>query len=378
MNMPDVGMFRQPLSAITINSSKTHFEQQNIAAVFDGEIQGDKITGTLEIIGLTGTFYLKHGNVETLPYKQEEVRFRNGNITLAGTLTIPLSSGSHTAIVFTHGGGPDTRDFSRFYADHFARRGVATLIYDERGVGGSSPELDWGRSSFDDLAGDALAGVQFLQTRKEINPKRIGLYGPSNGGWVVEYAAARSTEVAFIIVVSGGGIPSWESEVYRVEAQTRAENFSADAIKAAVAFMRQKFEVARTGQGWEPLQMLIDRSRKATWFRFVNPPRSLDGLREAWTGQFRYDPYSDLRKLKIPVLAIFGELDTETPAPQMSARTEEALKKGANNNYTIKVFPRATHGILVFPEAGKPWHFFRFADGYVDLMTEWVLKQAKS
>jgi pimeloyl-ACP methyl ester carboxylesterase len=298
-------------------------------------------------------------------------------VTLAGTLTTPQSTGRHPAIVFTHGGGPDTRDLSRFYADHFARIGIASLIYDKRGVGASAPELDWGRSSFNDLAGDALAGVQLLRTRVDVDSKRIGLYGPSNGGWVVEYAAAHSKDVAFIIVISGGGIPSWESEVHRVEAQARAGNFSEDAIKEAVAFMHQKFEVARTGQGWEQLQKLIDSSRDAKWFRFVNVPRSLDGLREAWTGQFRYDPYSDLSKLRIPVLAIFGELDTETPAKQISARTEEALRKGGNNRYIIRVFPSANHGIMIFHESGKPWHFFGFADGYVDLISLWVLKQTR-
>jgi uncharacterized protein len=234
MTMLSVGMFRQPLTNISYSSSNVHFEQENVAAVFDGEIRADTINGSLQIIGLAGAFHLQRSKEEPLPYSQEEVRFRNGSVSLAGTQTTPLTPGVHTAIVFTHGGGPDTRDLSRFYADHFARRGIASLIYDKRGVGDSSPELDWGRSSFNDLAGDDLAGVQFLRTRNEIDPKRVGLYGPSNGAWVVEYAAARSKDVALIIVVSGGGIPSWESEVFRVEAQARANGLPEDSIKGAV------------------------------------------------------------------------------------------------------------------------------------------------
>jgi hypothetical protein len=184
MTMPDVGMFRQPLSKITINSPKVHFEQDNIGGVFDGKIRNGRITGEMQVIGLSGTFYLSRGKVEPLPYKQEDVRFRNGDVTLAGTLTIPLTRGPHPAIVFTHGGGPDTRDLSRFYADLFARRGVASLIYDKRGVGQSAPELDWGRSSFDDLAGDALAGVSFLKSRKEITPERSAYMAPATAaGW---------------------------------------------------------------------------------------------------------------------------------------------------------------------------------------------------
>lgn len=377
MTMPSVGMFRQPLSKIAFDAPKAHFEQENVAAVFEGVVRGDQIAGDLQIIGLNGTFYLKRGKEEALPYKQEEVRFRNGNVTLGGTLTVPLTRGPHPAIVFTHGGGPDTRDAARFFADHFARYGVASLIYDKRGVGASAPELDWGRSSFEDLAGDALAGVRWLKTRKDINPRRIGLYGPSNGGWTVEKAAARSDDVAFIIVNSGGGVPSWESEVFRVEAETRAEGFPESEIKEAVAFMRQKFEVARTGQGWEQFQSLIEKSRKEKWFRFVAAPNSLGRLREAWAGQFSYDPYADLQKLRIPVLGLFGELDTEVPARQIADRTRKALRSGKSNDYTIKEFPRAAHGIMVFPEEGKAWHFFGFAEGYMDLMTDWVLKQVK-
>ena len=123
--------------------------------------------------------------------------------------------------------------------------------------------------------------------------------------------------------------------------------------------------------------MRVEGSRKETWFPLALAPHSLERLREAWVGQFSYDPHSDLQKLGIPVLAIFGESDTEVPAKRIAARTEEALKKGGNRDYTIKVFPRATHGIMVFPQEGKPWHFFRFADGYVDLMTDWVLTRAK-
>jgi pimeloyl-ACP methyl ester carboxylesterase len=375
MTMPSVGMFREPLSNITYRSSLMHFEQQNLDAVFDGDIQGDRITGRMRFIWLTGTFSLHRANERPLPYTQQDVTFRDGGVTLAGTVITPLSPGPHSAIVFTHGGGPDTRDLSRFYADLFARRGVASLIYDKRGVGGSSPELDWGASSFDDLAGDALAGVHFMQRQKGIDPKRVGLYGPSNGAWVVEKAAARSNDVAFLIVVSGGGIPNWESEVFRVGAQSRASGLPQASVNRAVAFMQQKFQVARTGQGWNAFQTHIVTSRHDSWFGYVNPPTSLAALREAWIGQFSYDPYADLESIRVPVLAIFGGMDTETPATEISAITASALKKGGDDRYTVRSFPNANHGIMDFPQSGRPWYFFKYADGYLDTLTSWVLKQ---
>src|SRR5215813_12684968 len=87
MTMLTLGMFRQPLSKISLNLPRLHFEQENLAAIFDGEVHGDQISGDLQIIGLPGKFYLKRSQDQPLPYKQEEVRFRNGNVTLGGTLT---------------------------------------------------------------------------------------------------------------------------------------------------------------------------------------------------------------------------------------------------------------------------------------------------
>jgi pimeloyl-ACP methyl ester carboxylesterase len=139
--------------------------------------------------------------------------------------------------------------------------------------------------------------------------------------------------------------------------------------------MRQKFDVARTGQGWEQFQDLMKTSSKEAWFQTVNAPDSLEGLLEARAGQFSYDPNPDLVNLRIPVLAIFGERDTGTPAKQIAATTKSALSKARNKNNRIVIIPGATHGPIIFPEDRKPWFFFRFADGCMPLMTDWALKR---
>ncbi len=80
-----------------------------------------------------------------MPYVEEEVTFANGEITLAGTLTLPSPPARHTAVVLLQGSGPVNRDEDVFgmkgfaiIADHFARNGIAVLRYDSRGVGGST------------------------------------------------------------------------------------------------------------------------------------------------------------------------------------------------------------------------------------------------
>src|SRR5207237_4135224 len=110
------------------------------------------------------------------PYREERVEYANGAVRLAGTLLTPFGKGPFPAVVMVHGSNAQPREPYLFLgADYFARHGIAALIYDKRGVGESTGK--WEGASFDDLAGDALAGVSFLASRREIARRQIGLYG---------------------------------------------------------------------------------------------------------------------------------------------------------------------------------------------------------
>ena len=105
-------------------------------------------------------------------FTEREVSFRNGAVVLAGTLLLPIEEGSHPTVVFLHGSGPTTRAGARYYADKFAKLGMASLVFDKRGTGSSGGS--WLTSSLDDLAQDALAAVEFLKTQKGVDAGRIG------------------------------------------------------------------------------------------------------------------------------------------------------------------------------------------------------------
>src|SRR6266849_6497704 len=141
---------------------------------------------------------------------EAEVDFKNGDTTLAGRLLIPITDGAHPAIVIIHGSGPDEGSEYRVYAEQFARAGIAALIYDKRGSGKSSG--DWRHLTLEDLTGDALAAVRYLKSRPEINPRQIGLWGISQGSWIVALAASRSKDVAFVITVAGDGVSPTQQE----------------------------------------------------------------------------------------------------------------------------------------------------------------------
>jgi predicted alpha/beta hydrolase len=118
-----------------------------------------------------------------------------------GSLILPEHTPAAATVLFLHGSGAEGRDASRFEATTLCRAGYAALIYDKRGVGQSTG--DWRQASFEDLAADAAAGLDWLAARPEIDAEHIGIYGHSQGATIAPLVAARSTHVGFIIAGAG-------------------------------------------------------------------------------------------------------------------------------------------------------------------------------
>ena len=304
-------------------------------------------------------------------YREEEVRFRNGDVALSGTLYVPSGEGPHPAVVFVHGDGPDTREGYRFFADLFARRGVAALIYDKRGAGAS--EGDWRQSRFRDLADDALAGVRLLRSRSHIDPEQIGLWGGSQGGWIAPLAASRSNEVAFLIIKSGPAVRPAQLATYKSVTRVRDAGFPPEVVQRVTALMNLQFDILRTGKGWEGLDAEVRKVRNEPWYRHVAVMRH-----SAWDSSWMnygedidFDPVPVFEKLDIPVLSLLGELDGETPVGETVA-TLERIKGEGSKDFTVKVFPGADHQIeLPRRDGNRP----RYAPGYLDTMVNWSLER---
>jgi alpha-beta hydrolase superfamily lysophospholipase len=254
----------------------------------------------------------------------------------------------------------------------FARNGIAVLIHDKRGTGSSTG--NWARATFDDLAEDALAGVKLLKGRPEINPAQIGLQGTSLGGWVAPLAASRSSDVAFVIVESAPALTPLEHEKLRVRSQLRADGFAPQVVMQALAFMDQKFEVARTGKGWDRLQVSMTRNAQSGWISYVNAPSSLESLQWHWDNVLSYDPLPALEKLTCPVLVLYGELDTIVPADENKKRMEAVLKRSGTRDTTIKVFERANHGFFEAITGGRreAAGLKGLVPGYLDSRVAWL------
>ena len=274
---------------------------------------------------------------------EQEVSFTNGDTTLSGTLVLPPAKGPHPAIVIIHGSGPGPRGSYRFIVDFFAMNGVAALVYDKRGCGDSTG--DWHKSGFDDLAGDDLAGFEMLRHRPDINPRQIGLWGASQGGWLVGLAASRSTNVAFIIAVSGPGITPELQGAFMVEHRMKAAGFSEADLREALSLYNLDSRCAQI-DSWDEFTAANKTAKDKPWYNDdVHPYNPGDPDLKMWQLIWDYDPVPVLRKVHCPVLAIFGEKDPLVP-PQKSADIwKAALADAGNQAVTVKIFPNADHGI---------------------------------
>lgn len=302
--------------------------------------------------------------------RQERVSFRNGRVALAGTLLLPPNAGRHPAVVFHEGSGDWTRDETWFSrpVSLFLKHGVAVLLYDKRGVGGSTG--DWHTASYTDLSEDLLAGVRMLKRRRDINPRQIGVRGFSQGGWIATLAAARSRDVAFVIYISASAAGTIEEQdTSSLLARLRAEGFTEAEVEAARRFVRLTYEAPHSREAWARLQAALPEARGQKWFG-----RTIGGLpRENWVWEQRrlnagYDPALTFRRVRCPVLIIYGEKDN--PAEGV-ARIERALKEAGNRDYTVRVFPGADHSLEVRGEGGR----MTWAEGFLALLTDWTLRR---
>lgn len=366
-----------PLRNVSFIAPKVHFELVGDATtiVFDGEVNADTITGQFREGDGKGTFSLKRVTAQPLTFRQEEVSFSNGSVTLSGTLLLPLTKAPYPVVVFLHGAGGEGRFGSRFLAERFTRQGIAALIYDKRGVGKSTG--DWKQSTFDDLAGDAISGISFLQQRKEINGRKIGIYGHSQGGMIAPLIASRSKDVAFVISGAGSAVPLHEAEVNSITNQVRAKGISGNDLAEATVFIKLLVDVLRTGQGWEQFDAATEKARDAKWYPMLHVPPKDNWFWSYYKRIADYNAADYWEQVRVPTLVIYGERDMYVPIAQSISSIDRALNKAGNNDYTIIMLPRASHAFNIEPEAGQAFEWWRMASGFPDLLTAWINQRVK-
>jgi uncharacterized protein len=299
-------------------------------------------------------------------------------IRVAGTLISPATGSRHPAIILVHGSGAQNRESMLPLARFLIRHGMAILGYDKRGVEGSTG--DWNTASFDDLAGDVVAAFEYLKTRRDIDPAQIGLMGISQAGWIMPLAAVRAKDIAFLISISGAGIPAAETTIDHARNEMMASGMPAQTVADIIGLLNLQYQFARNGQGWE--QYAAARENLAA--RMGPPPDTFPGTPDHPQWQFIrrlyfYDPAPTLRELQTPVLALFGELDNNIIAGKNRDAWEAALAAGGNRDYTLRILPKANHGMYEAKVGNNKEmaSLQRFVPKYSTTIQDWLAKRIR-
>lgn len=336
----------------------------------------------LEQINVSGTIH------------HEEVVFSSGDITLAGTLTLPAGDGPHSAVVLIHGSGPHTRAQDMFgfrmfdlLAERLAQEGIASLRYDKRGVGASAGDYDMATSA--DFADDAEAALRYLLNHKDIDSASVGLVGHSEGGMIAPMIAARHRGVAFVVSMAGPAAPPLEGLLRQHERSLQAAGAPHAIIEHEVAQTRRILELTHA-EDWEELEILFRSVIEEQLQMMPTEQREAYGDPEDVVAQimpqyrvwYRYflqhDTAADWQRVKVPVLALFGELDPLTDVTEHRPALEAALAH--NNKLTVHVLPGVNH---LFQDAvtGSELEYAtlppEFAAGVLRVLSDWLHEHLK-
>lgn len=307
------------------------------------------------------------------------VRFRSGEIMLAGTLVLPPAGRADAIVVWVTGSdqAPDVDDIDWQYL--LPMRNVGIFVLDKRGTGGSSGERT---ANFHLRAADVVAAVAEVR-RLTGSRTRVGLFGVSQGGWVAPLAATM-TRVDFVVVGYGlaEGVPGEDRD--QMVQNLRRAGFGDDAVAQAMRLQAAATRVVMSHwqSGWEAFDAVREEYRAAPWTRALGTDGYTGVMMQMPTAQiremgprldqgisFEYDPLPTIRRVPVRQLWILGGSDREAP----SARTRTILAdlQRAGANLDLVVFPRADHGITERETVNGVVHV-RASAGYWDLVASWI------
>jgi len=334
------------------------------------ELGKNGIEGHVSIHGFRGVLTLEKASKPKLNYSIEVVRF--GTISLEGELLIPEGNGPFPAIIFVHGSGNGNRNEWRMAAERLVKIGFACLIYDKRGSGNSGGS--WIKASLSDLANDVAEGIEFLESKDFVDKSRTGLYGHSQGGWVISRAATISNKIDFAIAVNGGGITPKASEIASYRQEMHAGELSKSEEDDANSLINQYFDWLGSGLGRVELIERAEESASETWYKYVPIGRVIPSTenRINWEWVAKYDPVNDISKIDFPVLLAIGEDDFTQSDGKIIEGWSKGMMQKSGNRLDIMMFGSANHGMRIGSHAHGPIFWQPFVDGYWSAIESWL------
>ena len=384
MDSPDQSAYGLPVGDVTIADKAVKFDLPAVNGSLSGTLDdsGKVITGRWEQGGASLPITLTLSDTPIVPvkrpqtpeapfpYTETSITFSSlaKGITLAGTLTVPKGPGPFPAAIFVSGSGGQDRDETMLghkpfhvLADQLARLGIATLRYDDRGVGLSNGDQATGTSK--DFANDAEGAHRFLKTAANIKRTKIGFIGHSEGALIAPMVAARNPDVAFVVMLAGPGVPGKDVILKQSEAIMKAMKATPAEIKKSrdsqLKIIAAVDAVVRKNPSNPDPNKLVAALKKETDALIAALPladrieaQKNRAMVDAQVQQFatpwfryflNYDPRTALRKVKVPVLVMNGDKDLQVIASQNVPEVEKALRAGGNKRVTVRLMHGLNH-----------------------------------
>ncbi len=407
----DQGAKDIPISGIIFTDPSVKLEVKLVGGVFEGERakDGASMSGQWKQNGQSLSLKLTRTGKPTVlnrpqepkkpyPYEEEDVFFENkkAGITLAGTLTRPRSGGPFPAALLITGSGAQDRDETLFghrpflvLADHLTRHGIAVLRVDDRGFARSTGNFATATSL--DFADDTMAGVEFLLSRREINPTRIGLIGHSEGALIAPLVGTRSTNIAFIVLMAGPGVTGEQILYLQAELISRASGIGEETIARQRKLQQEMFTVLKEDTddpdrekklrdiAAQALNELTDQEKQAAGASEAAVESQIKMALSPWFRFFlTYDPRLALTKVSCPVLAIWGERDLQVPPKQNLPAVADAVRIGGNRNFSGVELPGLNH-LLQTCVTGSISEYGQIEETIsptaLETISQWILKR---
>ena len=335
------------------------------------------------IVGALVLFsYLKHVRIWA-PTESVEFASADGTV-LRGTLIRPEDEGVHPAVVILHGSGAE--DIYAFdyisVANAFVKKGLATLVYQKRGVGESEGEFRTARYS--DFVKDAIAAVEFLARHENIDAANIGIHAISEGAWFSPEVAQRTGKVAFIVNKVGPPFSWIETVIWEVESDLRAVGVAEPDLQPLLDVTKRRWNYYIEAGKNPELAAGAERDAINAEMRRLEEavPLSADVLASQlapydaevyarYSANFSYDPTPFLRSIDVPMLYLYGTEDINIPTAR-AVPYLEAFREEYGKDIDIVIYDGLGHGLVTWKGAFSAG----YTPGYLDRIGTWAAEQA--
>lgn len=308
----------------------------------------------------------------------EAKTFDSGDATLSGTLYLPKSGDALAAVVVTHAASSPLQDALLYthLKQMLPAMGIAVFTYDKRGHGKSGGTQK--NNGFQRLADDAVAAVKMLEADARIDPKRVGIWGLSQGGWLSLLAASQNSKVRFVVSISAPVVTPDVQMMFLSDNAMRVFGYSQPEVdqmretrKAVDDYMRGTGERANA-------QRMIDAVKDRPWFPLTYMSNTVgDRATSGWRKEIEYDPLPTLDRVKVPTLILYGAADPVVPVATSVDRIVSKLRC----NMTLRVIAGADHGMALNVDVktqldpSKGDQIYPEAPEYFAVLASWLTHQ---